>query len=88
MIGTVKIPPVNGSGPAASTEADERDNPCRGKQQGRRPVPLPAASRPPARLLDQRLQVRNTLFEVAILLGLWPAGRSDSHGDSSERMTL
>ena len=64
------------------TEADERGNPCRSKQQSSRPVPLPPASRPPARLLDQRLQIRDTPLEIAILLDLGPAGRSgDGHGD-------
>jgi hypothetical protein len=68
---------------AVPAEADERGNPCCGNQQSRRPVPLPAASRPPARLLDQRLQIRDTLFEVAIPLGLRPAGRcGDGYGDS------
>ena len=59
---------------AVPAEADQRGNPCRSNQQSRRPVPLPAASRPPARLLDQRLQVGDTLLEVAILLDLRPAG--------------
>ena len=52
------------------------------EQQSRRPVSLPPPPRPPARLLDQRLQVRDTLLEVAILLDLWPARRcGDGHGD-------
>ena len=73
---------------AVPAEADERGNPCRSNQQSRRPVPLPAASRPPARLLDQRLQVGDALFEIAILLDLWPARRrGDGQGDSI-RMTL
>ena len=55
--------------------------PTAASNESRRPVALPAASRPPARLLDQRLQIRDTLFEIAILLDLWPAGRcGDGHG--------
>ena len=69
---------------AVPAEANERCSPCRSDQQSRRPVPLPATSRPPARLLDQRLQVRDTLLEIAILLDLWPARRrGNGHGDSS-----
>ena len=48
-------------------------------QQRRRPIPLPTTSCPPACLLDQRLQLRNTPLEIAILLDLRPARR---HGDS------
>ena len=45
-----------------------------GDRQRRRAVPLPALSRPLAGLPDQRLQIRDTLFEIAILFDLRPAG--------------
>jgi hypothetical protein len=45
-------------------------------------VPLPAASRPPARFFDQRLYIGDAPFEIGILLDLASAGRGgDSHGD-------
>jgi hypothetical protein len=63
-------------------------SPCRNKQQSRRRVPPPAEPRSPAGLLDQRLQIRDAPFEIAILLDRWPARRrGNSHSDSI-RMTL
>jgi hypothetical protein len=73
---------------AMPAETDERGSACPSKQQSRRPLPLPAASRPPARFLDQRLQIGDTMLEIPIPLDLGPAGRrGDNHSDSI-RMTL
>jgi hypothetical protein len=64
-------------------EADKRDNSGSDEEERSRPVSLPAAARPPACLLDQRLQIRDPLLEIAIVLDLRPAGRRcDGHGDS------
>ena len=59
---------------AVPAEADERSNPCSDDQQHGQADPALAAACPLTRLLEQRLQIRNTLFEIAILLDLWPAG--------------
>lgn len=68
-------------------EADQPGHPRSSEDEGR-DIPDPSPPRPPARLLDQRLQIRDTLFEITILLGLGLAGRrGDGYGDSI-RMTL
>ena len=69
---------------AVPAEADERSHAAAAtSSRAAAPFRMPSPSRPPARLLDQRLQVRDTLLEIAILLDLGPARRcGDGHGDS------
>jgi hypothetical protein len=54
----------------------------------RRSVPDPPPPRTATRLLDQGLQVGDTVLEIAIVLALWPAGRGDDGHSDSIRMTL
>src|SRR4029077_9681262 len=65
---------------AAAAEADKGGNSGREEEECSGASTRAPSSRPPARLLDQRLQIRDTLLEIAILLGLAPTVRcSDGH---------
>ena len=66
-----------GAASAASVEADQTGH-ARSCSDGERgSVPDPPAPRPPARLLDQRLQIGDALLEIAVVLVLGPPGRCD-----------
>ncbi len=58
---------------AVPAEADKRDNSGCAPEQRSSAAPSPPPPRPPARLLDQRLQISDPLLEIAILLDLRPA---------------
>ena len=73
---------------AMPTEGDEHGAPSRSNQRSRCPDSLPAAACPPARFLDQRLQIRDPPLEIAIVLDLWPAGRRCDGQSDSIRMKL
>ena len=55
-------------------EADKGNNSAYDEEERNGAATRPPPPRPPARLLDQRLQVRDAPLEIAILLGLGPAG--------------
>jgi len=80
-----------GEGPCATTaipaEADERGNPRASDGERCTGVAHPPAAGPPARLLDQRLELGDASFEGAIVLGL-AERRRNGHGDSLSRMKL
>ncbi len=76
-------------GKDAADRSPDCDSSRNEAEHERRQSPPPPA-RSPARLLDQRLEVRDTLFEIALIPGGWAGTYGDGHGggpsESNEAM--
>ena len=72
----------SGAATTAPVEADQTGHPNGDGDGERGSVPDPPAPCPPARLLDQCLEIRDTLPEIPILLDLWRTRlRGEGHGN-------